>query len=451
MTIVLPADAARIIRILEEAGHEAYVVGGCVRDSLMGRMPRDWDITTSALPQQVKALFRHTIDTGIKHGTVTVRLGQTSYEVTTYRLDGAYADHRHPDEVTFTGRLADDLERRDFTINAMAYNDRDGLVDLFGGRQDLETGIVRAVGDPMKRFDEDALRAVRFAAELSFSIEEGTREAICALAATIASVSGERIRDEMEKILCSANPGQVRDLWELGLTEVFFPEFNAMMETTQNNPHHCYTVGEHTLAALRASVRAETPSPADRRLLALTVLLHDSAKPLMKTTDEEGIDHFSGHPREGAALAERILRRWKEDNRTVVRVKNLITWHDLRPESDPVSVRETASRVGREDFPMLLCVMGCDVRGQSTYLQQEKLDRLARIKAEWQRICEAKEPVEIADLAVSGKDLTEAGIPAGPKIGEILRRMLEDVLKEPSHNTKEYLIDRYGRKEGERG
>ena len=445
----------RIIRTLEDAGYEAYVVGGCVRDSLLGRPPQDWDITTSARPEQVKALFPRTIDTGIRHGTVTIRSGGAGYEVTTYRIDGDYADHRHPDEVTFTGRLSDDLERRDFTINAMAYNERTGLIDLFDGQTDLEKGVVRAVGEARRRFEEDALRmmrAIRFSAQLGFAVEEETRAGIRELAPTLAAVSAERIREELEKLLLSDHPEKTEELWETGLTAVFLPEFDAMMATAQNNPHHRYDVGRHTIAALKACVEigrrqdgtedAQASGERDR-ILRLTILLHDIAKPLCKTTDREGIDHFKGHPKKGAVLAGEILRRLKEDNRTIARVKNLITWHDLRPESDAVTVRQTAARVGREDFPLLLDVMEADVRGQSDFLRSEKLTRLEEIRKEWRRIKEAREAIALGDLAVTGSDLIAAGVKRGPAIGEKLHEMLCEVLREPAHNRKEWLIARF--------
>jgi tRNA nucleotidyltransferase (CCA-adding enzyme) len=461
--INIPSAASQILRTLTDAGYEAYVVGGCVRDSLIGRNPEDWDITTSARPKEVKALFPKTIDTGIKHGTVTVRKAGQNYEVTTYRIDGVYADHRHPDEVAFTRCLSDDLERRDFTINAMAYEETKGLIDFFGGQDDLAAGVIRAVGDPMKRFDEDALRmmrAVRFSAQLGFTIDEETRSAIRQLAPTLAAVSAERIRVELEKLLLSDHPEQLRELCELGLTAVFFPEFDAMKKTAQQNPHHRYDVGEHTIAALCACVPitagwredpgkfAESFGPdatyeREARILRLAVLLHDVAKPLTKTTDAEGIDHFKGHPEKGAKMAAEILGRWKEDNRTIARVRNLITCHDLRPEADAVTVRKTASRVGREDFPLLLDVMDADVHGQSTYMQQKKFDRLSRIRTEWARILRAGEALSLAELAVTGQDLIDAGMPPGPQIGDALRRMLTHVLKYPEHNTREYLLTKY--------
>ena len=325
--IKLPEDVKKIISILGRAGFEAYAVGGCVRDSLLGREPYDWDITTSALPEQVKSVFKRTIDTGIKHGTVTVRMNGKSYEVTTYRVDGKYSDGRHPDEVRFSPSLFEDLKRRDFTINAMAYNDASGVIDLFGAQRDLEKGIVRCVGVPRERFFEDSLRmlrAVRFAALLSFNIEEKTFAAIRTLAYGLSRVSEERIAAELMKIILSDHPDYLRKAYEAGLTKIFFPEFDRMMQTIQNTPHHMYTVGEHTLRVMM-NVRPE-------RVLRLSALLHDVAKPVTRRVDEHGRDHFTGHPEIGAEMTVDILKRLKFDNATIEDTARLVRFHDERPE-----------------------------------------------------------------------------------------------------------------------
>ena len=279
MLIHLPEDVKAILHTLQEAGYEAYAVGGCIRDSLLGRRPDDWDITTSAKPQETKALFGKTIDTGIQHGTVTVMRHGRGYEVTTYRVDGEYEDGRHPKEVTFTASLKEDLRRRDFTVNAMAYNEEDGLVDLFGGRQDLEQKIIRCVGEANERFEEDALRimrAVRFSAQLGFSIEERTKEAIRGHAERLRQVSAERIQVELTKLVISPNPDFLRIAWETGITAVVLPEFDRLMEQPQNNPHHCWNVGEHTLNSL-CQVEAD-------KVLRLTMLLHDMGKPACRSS-----------------------------------------------------------------------------------------------------------------------------------------------------------------------
>ena len=306
MKIVLPQDVITIIDRLESCGHEAYAVGGCVRDSILGKEPADWDITTSASPQEVKDLFSHTIDTGIAHGTVTIMCGKTGYEVTTYRIDGEYKDGRHPESVAFTNLLSEDLKRRDFTINAMAYNDSQGLVDLFDGVGDLKRGLIRCVGCASERFSEDALRmlrAVRFAAQLGFTIERQTYEAICTLASTIAKVSTERIMVELVKLLTSDHPEEMRAVYESGLSRVFLPEFDAMMQTPQHTIHHQYSVGEHTIHAIMGV-------PPDR-ILRMTMLFHDIGKPQCRTTDADGIDHFHGHPEVGAEMTGQILHRLK--------------------------------------------------------------------------------------------------------------------------------------------
>ena len=318
--INIPENANRIIHTLQSAGYEAYIVGGCVRDAILGKEPDDWDITTSANPDQVKALFRRTIDTGIAHGTVTVMFGKEGYEVTTYRIDGKYEDHRRPTTVTFTRSLLEDMKRRDFTINAMAYNDEEGLIDHFEGMKDLERHLIRCVGDPAERFDEDALRilrAVRFAAQLDFSIEEKTREAIVRQAQYLKDISAERIQVELTKLLLSEHPEELRTAYELGVTEVVLPEFDRMMETEQNNKHHMYSVGEHTLLVVEGV--------SSTKVLRWAALLHDVAKPLTKTTDENG-DHFYGHNEKGVEVARDVLRRLKFDNATIDRVKSLVYW-----------------------------------------------------------------------------------------------------------------------------
>ena len=435
MRIELPEHVNQIIHRLQAEGYAAYAVGGCVRDTLLGRKPQDWDITTSARPEAVKALFSHTIDTGIQHGTVTVMLQHVGYEVTTYRIDGEYEDSRHPKEVTFTDNLLEDLKRRDFTINAMAYNDDSGLVDAFDGAKDLRDGVIRCVGNAHDRFEEDALRmlrAVRFAAQLGFSIEEKTRGAVRELAGTIAKVSAERIQMELVKLLTSDHPDELRMAWELGLTKVFLPEFDRMMQTPQNNKHHSYSVGEHTLHTL-------TDVPADK-VLRLTMLLHDVAKPFCKTTDENGIDHFHGHPAQGAEMARKILRRLKMDNETTARVTQLIRWHDDNPPLTERNVRRAICRVGEAQYPDIFAVKRADIRAQSDYKKEEKLRYVDDYEAVYRQILEKKQCLSIKDLAVDGSDLLAAGVPQGRAIGEKLHALLELVLENPEYNTREYLL-----------
>lgn len=438
MKINLPENVEKIIETLEAGGYEAYAVGGCVRDSILGRTPNDWDITTSATPQQTKALFKRTFDTGIAHGTVSVLFGKEIYEVTTFRIDGKYEDSRHPKEVTFTVKLEDDLLRRDFTINAMAYNNTRGLVDIYGGMDDIQTKTIRCVGNPFERFSEDALRmlrAVRFAATLDYEIEENTKEAIRKLSPNLSKISAERIQVELVKTMLSPHPEYMRTAYELGITKVFLPEFDAMMETPQNNPHHMYSVGEHTLKVCE-NVEAD-------RMLRLSALLHDVAKPVCKTTDENGIDHFKGHQVEGAQMARTILKRLKFDNDTIDCVSTLVRYHDERPEATRKAVRRCINRIGEECFPKLFYLHRADLLGQSDYQREEKFEHLESFERVYYEIQQAKECVSLKTLAVKGKDLIEAGVEPGPNLGKILNEMLEAVLDEPSLNDKEELIKRF--------
>ena len=435
MKLSIPKQAASIIETLTAHGYEAYVVGGCVRDSILGKTPSDWDITTSARPEQVKALFARTIDTGIKHGTVTVMMDKVGYEVTTYRIDGDYEDHRRPNDVTFTTSLKEDLMRRDFTINAMAYNDADGLIDLFGGMDDLERGIVRCVGAAKDRFDEDALRmlrAVRFAGQLHFRIEEDTREAIRLCHENLRDVSAERIQMELLKLLISDHPETFREAYSTGLTSVFFPEFDRMMETEQETPHHMYNVGEHTLHAMK-NIRSD-------KVLRLTMLLHDMGKPALKTMDSAGRAHFKKHAAESEVLARQILRRLKFDNDTIYKVCRLVHFHDYRMEATQRNVRRAMNRIGEELFPAYLEVRRADVLAQSMYKREEKIQNLDEIEALYQKIKEEEQCVSLRTLAVSGKDLLEAGMTPGREIGEKLEELLELVLESPELNTKEELL-----------
>ena len=435
LTINLPKQVNEIIKALQEHGYEAYAVGGCVRDSVLGRKPEDWDITTSATPEETKALFRRTFDTGIEHGTVTVLLDHEGFEVTTYRVDGDYEDNRHPKEVTFTRNLREDLLRRDFTINAMAYNEKDGLVDIFGGMQDLEAGVIRCVGNARQRFSEDALRilrGVRFAAQLGFEIEEDTRSGMRELADTLQNISAERIQIELIKMLTSKRPGLLEDAYDLGITKQFLPEFDRMMETDQETPHHMYNVGEHTLHAME-NIRAD-------KILRLTMLMHDMGKPKMKTIDENGRAHFKKHAVESESIAKNVLRRLKFDNDTLHKVCKLVYYHDYRMPAEAVNVRKAMNKIGEDLFPYYMEVRRADVLAQSLYQREEKLSNLDEIEKLYCEIIEKKQCVSLKDLAVTGKDLIEAGMKPGKEIGDKLEEMLGIVLINPEKNTKEALL-----------
>ena len=436
--IRIPDKVRYILKTLRSAGFEAYVVGGCVRDCLIGRQPGDWDITTSALPLQVKALFRRTIDTGLQHGTVTVMLQQDAFEVTTYRLDSTYSDGRHPDSVSFTTSLAEDLRRRDFTINAMAYAPDSGLVDLFGGLEDLRAGCIRAVGNPFERFDEDALRimrAVRFAAQLGFAIEEQTLRAIHRFAERLRLISSERIREELVKLLVSPHPEMFSLLHQTGITAVIFPRFDEMLLTPQRTVYHSYNVGEHTLRVLQ-SIPAEP-------VLRLAALLHDTGKTQAASTDEGGHSHFKGHAALGAAFAEQFLRELRFDNHTIHDVCLLIKHHDDRFPAEPAAVRRALGRIGTELFPFYLALLEADCLGKSEYARRESLPYIHKLRELYAEVLRAGECFTLGQLAVKGGDLIKAGVKPGKQLGELLHQMLEDVLENPAHNTAEYLLGTY--------
>ena len=439
--ILLPEKVNRIINTIMAAGFEAYAVGGCVRDSILGRTPDDWDITTSAKPQDIKKLFKRTIDTGIEHGTVTVMLDKEGFEVTTYRIDGEYEDSRHPKEVTFTSNLREDLRRRDFTINAMAYNDKVGLVDIFGGISDIEKKIIRCVGDAKERFTEDALRmmrAVRFSAQLGYSIEEGTKEAIKELAINLNNISAERIQVELVKLVTSDNPDYLKTAYETGITAVVLPEFDLCMETHQNNPHHKYSVGEHTLWAMKY-IESD-------KVLRLAMLFHDMGKPKAITTDEKGIHHFHGHNEISSQIAREVLKRLKFDNDTLHKVEKLVFYHDYRPALTDKSVRKFVTKISKELFPSYLLVQKADALAQSEYKREEKLANIAEVSRIFDGIIEREECLCLKDLAVNGKDLIDFGIKPGKEIGEILNGFLEMVIENPELNDKENLLNKLPKK-----
>lgn len=436
MTINMPQDVRFIIEKLNDAGFEAYAVGGCVRDSLLGREPNDWDITTSATPYEVKDIFRRTVETGIKHGTVTVLLKKEGYEVTTFRIDGEYTDHRRPDGVTFTRELSEDLLRRDFTINAMAYSDKTGLVDLYDGINDLKNGIIRCVGNADDRFDEDALRimrAVRFAAQLGFEIEEETRAAAAKHAPELVKVSAERIETELTKLLLSPHPEKLLDMYELGITKEILPEFDLLMETEQNTPHHRFDVGRHTIEVIR-----NVPAT---KVMRYSALLHDMGKPACKTTDTAGIDHFKGHAIESEKIAGTILRRLKMDNDTIRDVKKIVYWHDygINGTTKKNTLRRMLNKMGAQYFDEFVAIRRADMKGQSDFnvdIKQEILENLIKMHDE---IIAEGDALTIKDLKLTGKDLIKMGIKPGPDMGKILNELLDRVLEDPSLNTEEKL------------
>lgn len=432
--IALPDKVQFIIGVLKRAGYEAYAVGGCVRDSVLGRTPQDWDITTSASPGRIKELFARTVDTGIRHGTVTVLEGGEGFEVTTYRIDGEYEDFRHPKEVTFTSDLEEDLRRRDFTINAMAYNEDEGLIDLFGGVRDLQEGVIRCVGNPRDRFMEDALRmmrAVRFAAQLDFAVAKDTRAAISELAPNLAGISVERIQAEFVKLLMSGHPEEIRTVYETGMSRVFLPEFDEMMRTPQNHPYHCFNVGEHTIAAMQ-NIRPD-------KVLRLTMLFHDVAKPVCCSMDENGICHFFGHAKKSAQMAEKIMRRMKFDNDTIARTTALILWHDDMPVLQERQVRHAIHRTGTAQYPALFAVQRADALAKSEHRRTEQLEAIRAYEKLYEEIMAKRQCLTLRELALTGKDLIALGMRPGREIGDMLHVLLMHVLDCPEDNMPEIL------------
>ena len=443
MKIELPRKVVLIIKNLQRHGYDAYAVGGCVRDSILNRKPEDWDITTSAKPEQVKRIFRRTVDTGIEHGTVTVLIGKDGFEVTTYRVDGLYEDGRHPKEVTFTSQLEEDLKRRDFTINAMAYNDDERLVDAFGGMRDLNYHLIRCVGDPKERFSEDALRilrAVRFSAQLAFPIEPETAEAIKSLAPNLEKISAERIQAELVKLLVSDHPERIQDACELGITKVVLPEWDDMVGVKQNTPHHKYDVAAHTVHALQ--------NVKNDKVLRLTMLFHDMGKPVMKTTDENGRDHFKGHAIASEQIAKTVMKRLKFDNDTIRKVTKLVAYHDYRMEPTGANVRRAMHEIGVELFPYYLAVRLADTKAQSSYERRGKLENIIQIRELYRNALRNKECVTLKDLAVTGTDLINLGIAPGKKLGTLLNELLDIVIEDPAWNQKgklcDYVKERFG-------
>ena len=434
-TIPLPAGVARALSMMENAGYEAFIVGGCVRDALMGIPPKDYDITTSALPEETKAVFREyrVIETGIQHGTVTVMMEGMPLEITTYRTEGTYSDNRHPDSVSFTTSLREDVARRDFTMNAIAYSPTRGLIDHFGGEADIRAGIIRCVGDPDTRFREDALRmmrGIRFASVLGFRIEENTAAAIRGNKERIPTVSAERIRVELTKLLCGVNVKNVlMDWWDV--LGVVIPEILPMHNFDQKTPYHIYDVWEHTAVAV-----SETPPVTHLRLSAF---LHVIGKPSSFFTDEKGIGHFYGHPAVSAEMAEKILARLKYDNVTRCRVITLVKEHDRIIEPTETAVKRALSRLTPEVFFNLLAIKRADNLAQSPNYR-DRLETYEAIEAMAQDILEKNECISVAALAVNGNDLIALGMKPGKEIGEMLSHLLEQVIRGKLENEQEELL-----------
>lgn len=430
--MVFPVGVNEILHTLEQNGHEAYPVGGCVRDLLMGKTPGDWDITTSARPEEVLTLFPHSIPTGLQHGTVTVKSHGENFEVTTFRADGSYADHRHPDAVRFTNTLQEDLQRRDFTVNAMAMDLRGKLYDFYGGQDDLRRGILRCVGDPGRRFGEDALRimrALRFAATLGFAIDAETAESLRKHRQELSQIAVERICVEMTKLLCGKNVAEVL-LKYPEVIGVFLPEILPCVGLEQHNPHHCYDVWGHTAH----SVAAIAPEP----ILRWTMLLHDLGKGSTFTMDEQGVGHFYGHGKASVALAEGITDRLRFSREMKKRIIELVDWHDRDVPRTEKSIRRCLYHLGEEGVRQLIAVKRADNAAQHPDYQgrSAEMDKAERIL---QDILDADACFSLRQLAVNGDDLLALGL-QGKAVGEALSFLLEQVMDGKVSNEKDALL-----------
>lgn len=432
--IEMPQDVKFIINTLMNNGYEAYIVGGCVRDSILNKAPKDWDITTKAEPEEVIKLFDKVVLTGLKHGTVTVIVNKENYEVTTYRTDGEYEDNRHPKDVQFVSSLKEDLARRDFTINAMAYNENDGLVDYFGGMKDLNNKIIKTVGEAKKRFNEDALRmlrAVRFSAQLDFEIDENLLNTVKDLKDNIKNISKERIRDEFNKILLN-DPRKIDILRKCELLEDIVPGISRIFNFNQNNPYHVHDLYNHTIIA------AQAIDPVLH--LRLTMILHDLGKVKTKTIDEKGIYHFYAHAKESVEMAEKILRNLKYDNETKSKVLTLIQYHDCTLKTK-ISIKRMLNKIGENLLRDLIKVEKADILSQNPMYTKERLDNLLETENILNLILIQNECFNLKNLKLNGEDLIKLGFNKGKEIGETLNYLLELVLKDPSLNEKEGLIN----------
>lgn len=437
LQIYYPENVKYILTALENHGFEAYVVGGCVRDSLLGINVNDWDITTSAEPAETIECFNmhKLILTGIKHGTVGVIISGTVYEITSFRHDGEYLDNRHPQNVTFTKSLAEDLKRRDFTINALAYSHKSGLIDLFGGRDDLSQRIIKCVGEPEKRFTEDALRiirALRFSASLGFKIESDTADAMLRNKRLLCNVSVERIASEFNKILCSDTPSKTIQKYK-EIFFVFIPELSEMLGFEQHTPHHDKDVWQHTLCAL--------DNVQNSLVERLAMLFHDISKPLMLKIDADGVGHFHGHALLSESISRNILRRMHYPNSVINDVADIIRYHESLRKIDAVGLKKIINLIGVSNTDKLLDVNLADILAQSSYQHEEKLNDCAQKRKIFTQIIQNNECTSLKQLKLNGENLINIGITDGKTIGHILTELLNAVIEGKVENNKEKLFD----------
>lgn len=436
--IKIPQHALKALETLEAAGFEAWCVGGCVRDSLLGRTPFDWDITTAALPTEILRCFKEqrTIETGIKHGTVTVIIDDSPLEITTFRSDGDYTDHRHPGSVEFSRRLGDDLSRRDFTVNALAYHHKRGLIDEFGGIDDLNAGMLRCVGEPKRRFTEDALRimrCLRFAGVLGFKIEKETANAAVECRGLLESISHERIHEELTKLLCSNDAAKIlREYSEIIFTVL--PELAPMKGCTQETPYHCFDVWEHTLHAVDFVPR-ETA-------VRWAALLHDCGKPDTKFFDENGVAHFHGHDKRSAEIAVQLLKRLRFSNKEAEEITTLIAHHGERAPLPEKRIKRLLGKLGEDTLFKLFELMRGDLSAKTPGLFEERHGAIDGCEAEAKRIIAQGECFSLKSLAVNGADLISVGFEKGPELGKALNTLLSEVVDGAVANKSEALLHR---------
>ncbi|MBR6514251.1 MAG: CCA tRNA nucleotidyltransferase [Clostridia bacterium] len=434
----LPDYVLKAVDILNKNGYKAYPVGGCVRNHLMGILPDDYDMTTNATPEEMLVAFKgySSFDAGLKHGTLSVIIDSQVIEITTHRIESTYTDNRHPDGVIFTRQLELDLGRRDFTMNAIAYEPMTKAYhDPYMGIGDIRNSLIRSVGDAKARFEEDALRilrALRFSSVLGFSIEQKTSDAIHSCKHLLEKISPERIYTEFTKLICGSNAASVLREYS-DVIEVFIPEIRPMIGFDQHNIHHCYDVYEHTLATLDAI----EPEP----LLRWTMLLHDIGKPETFFTDERG-GHFYGHYKNSTDIAVRVLTRLRASNNTIDRVKTLIYHHDsVIPESTK-SVRRLISKLGYDTLTDLFKVNRADAKGQAPHQLKERIEHIDRLENIAEELMQGVECFDIKHMMIKGNDLISLGIPKGKRIGKILAILFDELTEEKLTNTKEALMKR---------
>ena len=435
--INIPADANELIHTLQNNGHSAYIVGGCVRDSILGRTPHDWDICTSATPSEMLEIFKDKkiIETGLQHGTVTVVVNGEPYEITTYRIDGIYSDNRRPDAVTFTDKLVEDLRRRDFTINAMAYNDEEGLIDPFNGMEDIKYKKISCVGFAEDRFGEDALRilrAIRFAAQLEFTIMPGTDREIHKQYKNLENISIERINSEFCKI-ASSDDFCVELLLYKDVFSLFIPELKDMFDFPQNNPWHIWDVFGHTIHAVEYC-------DSDDLVVRLAVFFHDFGKPHSYQDGEDGIRHFKGHGKVSADITDSIMKRLRFDNETRNNVVELVYYHDATFEVGKKYVKRWLNKIGEKQFRRLLQVKKADNKAQNLELSSDRIKELSEIEALINEVLQEDECFSLKDLAVNGNDLIGVGYKSGKELGNTLNKLLQLVIDGDCPNEKEKLL-----------